>query len=211
MASQYRRIVVPRRGGLEVLRIDERELREPAKGEARARTLASPVVQDDIAARVGNRPFLAKLPFTPGYSFLGVVDAVGPGVTDLDEGDRVAALTSYGSHAEYVYCEAEKLVRVPGGLDPAEAVVLILNYLVAYQVLRRVARVEPGDSALIVGASGGVGTAFLDLGRLAGLKMYGLASPSKHHILRQYGAVPIDYHTHDLVKVIRGAEPEGLD
>jgi NADPH:quinone reductase-like Zn-dependent oxidoreductase len=100
---------------------------------------------------------------------------------------------------------------VPQGLDAAEAVVLVLNYLVAYQVLHRVAGVKKGDKVLIVGASGGCGTAFLQLGALAGLKMYGLASPGKHDILREYGAVPIDYHTQDFVAVIREAEPAGID
>jgi NADPH:quinone reductase-like Zn-dependent oxidoreductase len=126
-------------------------------------------------------------------------------------GDRVAALTAYGGHAEYIFLDEEKLVHVPAALDPAEAVVLILNYLVAYQVLHRVARVKPGDKVFIVGASGGVGTAFLQLGKLAELRMYGLASKRKHHILTQYGATPIDYHTQDFVQVIRGAEPTGID
>jgi NADPH:quinone reductase-like Zn-dependent oxidoreductase len=87
----------------------------------------------------------------------------------------------------------------------------VLNYLVAYQILHRVAQVKPGDKVLIIGASGGVGTAFLQLGRLAGIEMYGLASPSKHHILTEYGATPIDYDTQDFVEVIRRAEPEGID
>ena len=64
---------------------------------------------------------------------------------------------------------------------------------------------------MIIGASGGIGTAFLQLGRLAGLKMYGLASASKHQILAEYGAIPIDYRTQDFVEVIRKAEPDGLD
>ena len=102
-------------------------------------------------------------------------------------------------------------MHVPESLDPAAAVVLILNYLVAYQVLHHVAEVKPGDSALIVGASGGVGTAFLQLGKLAGLKMYGLASGAKHKVLREYGAVPIDYRTQDFADVLRQAEPAGLD
>ena len=70
---------------------------------------------------------------------------------------------------------------------------------------------KAGDKALLIGASGGVGTAFLQLGRLAGLKMYGLASPSKHPVLSEYGAIPIDYHTQDFGEVIRQAEPSGLD
>jgi NADPH:quinone reductase-like Zn-dependent oxidoreductase len=123
----------------------------------------------------------------------------------------VAGLTGYGSHAEVVYWPADRLVHVPETLDPAEAVTLILNYLVAYQILQRVTKAKPGDKALIIGASGGVGTAFLQLGKLAGLKMYGLASPSKHAALDEYGAIPIDYHTQDFVQVIQQAEPEGLD
>jgi NADPH:quinone reductase-like Zn-dependent oxidoreductase len=88
---------------------------------------------------------------------------------------------------------------------------LILNYVVAYQVLHRSAQVEPGDKALIIGASGGIGTALLQLGRLAGLRMYGLASAAKHDVLAQYGATPIDYRTQDFVPVIRQAEPGDID
>jgi NADPH:quinone reductase-like Zn-dependent oxidoreductase len=96
-------------------------------------------------------------------------------------------------------------------LDPAEAVTLILNYVLAYQTLHRSAKVKAGDKVLIIGASGGIGTAFLQLGKLANLQMYGIASKSKHHTLTEYGATPIDYHLQDFVEVIRQAEPDGLD
>jgi len=208
---KYKSVVATARGGPEVLRVVENELRPPAAGEARVRILAVAVCQDDVAARVGNRPFLPKIPFVPGYSMIGVVDAVGPGVTGVQVGERVAALTQYGSYAQYLYWDAQKLAHVPPDLDPAEAVPLILNYLVAYQALHRVARVEAGDKVLIVGASGGVGTAFLQLGRLVGLEMYGLASRRKHHVLAEHGATPIDYRTQDFVEVLRRAEPAGLD
>ena len=207
----YKSIVVTQRGGPEVLQIVENELRPPSAGEARVRILATAVCQDDVAVRVGNRPFLKKPPFVPGYSFIGVVDAVGEEVNDVKVGERVTALTQFGSHAEVIYWKANELVPVPETIDPAETVTLVLNYLVAYQILHRVAKVKPKDKVLIIGASGGVGTAFLQLGRLAGLKMYGLASPSKHHLLIEYGATPIDYHSQDFVEVIRRAEPEGID
>jgi NADPH:quinone reductase-like Zn-dependent oxidoreductase len=100
---------------------------------------------------------------------------------------------------------------MPASLDPVEAVPLILNYLVAYQTMHRSACVKPGDKVLIVGASGGIGTAYLQLGRLAGLKMYGLASRSKHPVLIENGATPIDYQAQDFVEVIRQAEPDGLN
>jgi NADPH:quinone reductase-like Zn-dependent oxidoreductase len=208
---KYKSVIVTKRGGPEVLQVIENDLRPPLAGEARIRILATPVCQDDIAARIGNRPFLPKIPFVPGYTILGVVDAIGEGVTHVAVGDHVAALTNLGGYAEYIFGGEEQLVHVPTTLDPAEAAVLILNYLVAYQVLHRVAKVKPDDKVLIVGASGGVGTAFLQLGKLANLRMYGLASRSKHSALIKYGATPIDYHTHDFVKVIRRAESEGID
>lgn len=208
---KYKSVVVTERGGPEVLQIVENELRPPSAGEARIRILATPVVQDDVAVRVGNRPFLAKPPFIPGYSFLGVVDAIGKEVDNVAVGGLVAALTNFGGHAEYIYWDAKQLVHVPAGLDPAEAAVLILNYLVPLQVMHTVVQVKPGDKVLIIGASGGVGTAFLDLGRLAGLKMYGLASKKKHQVLESFGATPIDYQSQDFVEVLREVEPEGID
>jgi len=208
---RYKSIVVTRRGGLNALQVVEKDLRSPVPGEVRIRILATPVCQDDVAVRRGNRPFLAKPPFVPGYSILGEADAVGEGVTNVGPGDRVAALTQFGGHAEYIYLGEDQLVHVPATLHPAEAVVLILNYLVAYQVMHKVVQVKPGDKVLIVGASGGVGTAFLQLGKLANLTMYGIASRSKHGVLTDLGAIPIDYHTRDFVEVIRQAEPSGLD
>jgi NADPH:quinone reductase-like Zn-dependent oxidoreductase len=207
----YRSIVVTQRGGPEVIKIVENDLRPPAAGEAQIRILASPVCQDDIAVRVGNRPFLAKTPFVPGYSILGEVEATGAGVTQFIVGDRVVALTNFGGHAEMIYWPAAELVLAPPGLDPAEAVVLILNYLVAYQTLHRIAQVKAGDKLLIVGASGGDGSAYLQLGRLAGLTMYGLASRGKHSLLAEYGATLIDYREQVFVEIIHQAEPEGLD
>jgi len=208
---KYKSIIVTRRGSPEVLKIIENDLRPPSAGEARIKILATGVCQDDVAARIGNRPFLPKIPFVPGYAMLGVVETIGEGATNVAVGDRVAALTNYGSYAEYIYWDEERLVHVPTTLDPAEAVTLILNYLVAYQVLHRSAQVKAGDRVLIIGASGGVGTAFLQLGKLAGLTMYGIGSKSKHHILTEMGAIPIDYHTQDFVEVIHQAEPYGLD
>lgn len=208
---KYKSVIATARGGPDVLQVVENEMQPVAAGEARIRIIATPVTQDDIAVRRGNRPWLAEIPFTPGYSILGEVDEVGPDVSNVSEGDRVVALTNYGGYAEYINWPAEKLVHVPKSLDPFEAVVLVLNYLVAYQILHRVAKVKAGDTALVIGASGGCGTAFLQLGRLAGIKMYGLASAGKHGALRAYGAIPIDYCAQDFVNVLQDAEPDGID
>jgi len=213
---KYKSVVVTTKGGPEVLQVVENDLRPPSAGEARIRVLAAAVSRPDVTVRTGEAlysgtPLGHKPPFVPGYSVIGVVDAVGDGVTEVTVGDRVAALTVVGGYTEVLYWRSDRLIPVPPTLDPAEAVPLILNYIVAYQVLHRSAKVATGDKVLIIGASGGIGTALLQLGQLAGLEMYGLASPEKHHILTQYGATPIDYHTQDFVQVIRQAEPDGLD
>ena len=173
--------------------------------------LAAPVCLPDVQARYGHSPFVLRVPFTPGYAIVGTVEAIGTDVSNAAVGDRVAALTVSGGYAEYIYWDADQLIPVPESLDPAEAATLILNYIVAYQTLHRSAKVKDGDKVLIIGASGGIGTAYLQLGKLANLKMYGLASPGKHPILSDYGAFPIDYHTQDFVEVISKEEPGGLD
>ena len=215
---KYRSVMAARRGGPEVLQVVENELRPPAPGEARVKIIAAPVCAPDVTIRYGKTPFPPRPPFVPGYSIIGEVDALGSSRPSSGDsaaspavGERVGALTVLGGYAEYIYLRQKDLIPVPAELDPAETSTLVLNYLVAYQTLHRTARVKAGDKALIVGASGGIGTAYLQLGRLAGLKMYGIASQSKHAILTRYGATPIDYHTQDFVQVIRRAEPEGLD
>jgi NADPH:quinone reductase-like Zn-dependent oxidoreductase len=212
----FKSVIVTRTGGPNVLQVVENDLRPPSAGEARIRVLAAAVSRPDVTVRTGEAlysgtPLGRKPPFVPGYSIIGVVDAVGDGVTEVAVGDRVGALTVVGGYTEVLYWRSDRLIPVPHSLDPAEAVPLILNYIVAYQSLHRSAKVETGDKVLIIGASGGIGTALLQLGQLAGLEMYGIASPEKHPILTQYGATPIDYHTQDFVQVIRRAEPDGLD
>jgi NADPH:quinone reductase-like Zn-dependent oxidoreductase len=208
---KYKSVIVTRKGSPDVLKVIENDLRAPLAGEVRIKILATTVGRTDIGYRHGDLAFAPKIPFVPGYVILGIVDAVGEGVTNVVPGDRVAALIGHGGYTEYIYLGKEHLVHVPTILDTAEAVTLILNYASAYQMLHRIAKVKAGDKVLIIGASGGVGTALLQLGKLANLKMYGTASPSKHNILTELGAKPIDYHTEDLVEVIHRAEPNGLD
>ena len=208
---KYKSVIVAKRGGPEVLQIVENQLREPSGREVRIKTLAVPVCLPDVTARHGQTPFCPKVPFSPGYAVIGTVDAVSKGVANVSIGDRVAALTAFGGYAEFIYWDADRLIPVPKTLDPAQAIPLILNYIVAYQIMHRTVKVKAGDKVLIIGASGGIGTALLQLGKLAGLRMYGIASKSKHSILTEYRATSIDYRTQDFVEVIHQAEPQGLD
>ncbi|HWU41489.1 MAG TPA: zinc-binding dehydrogenase [Candidatus Acidoferrum sp.] len=123
----------------------------------------------------------------------------------------MAALIGHGGYTEVIYLKQEHLVCVPASVEPGEAVAVVLNYASAYQMLHRVARVENEDKVLITGASGGMGTALLDLGRMAGLKMYATASPGKHVVLTSFGAIPLDYHASNWTETLCQLEPEGLD
>jgi NADPH:quinone reductase-like Zn-dependent oxidoreductase len=215
---KYKQVMAVQQGGPEVFQIVEEELRPPSRGEVRLKILATPVCLPDVQARYGQSPFVPKFPFVPGYAVVGIIDAMGEANQSsktqpawFKVGDRVAALTVNGGYAEYTYLKTEQLIPLPAGLDPAETATLILNYIVAYQVMHRSAKVKAGQTVLIIGASGGIGTAFLQLGKLVGLKMYGVASAGKHAILSEYGAIPIDYHTQDFVEILHQMEPDGID
>jgi NADPH:quinone reductase-like Zn-dependent oxidoreductase len=208
---KYKSVVITKKGSPDVLQVIEMHLRPPQAGEALIRVLATGIGRTDIVMRYGYYPFAPKIPFIPGYEIAGIVEAVGGNVNRVDIGDRVAALTVYGGYAEYIYLNEDDLVKIPAGLDPAQAAALILNYGTAYQMLHRLAGVRSGDRVLITGASGGVGTALLQLGKLANLSMYGTVSGKKQYVLVDHGAIPIDYQSQDFVDVIRKREPNGID
>jgi NADPH:quinone reductase len=126
-------------------------------------------------------------------------------------GTMVAAMPIVGCYAEYLCLPETELVRVPPQLDPAEAVCLVLNYVTAYQMLHRSTQAKPGETALIHGAAGGVGTALLQLAKLIGVKTYGTASTSKLHIIEQFGGQAIDYKRCDFLKHIRNSTEDGVD
>jgi NADPH2:quinone reductase len=205
--TTYRRVVATRRGGPEVLELVEEPVPEPTLGEARVRVLAAGVGFPDILMREGTYPGGPEWPFTPGCDVVGTVEAVGPGVTGVRPGDRVAALTYYGkvfgSYAEVVCLPADYLISVPDSVDAVSAVCLVLNYTTAFQMLKRTARVVAGERLLVHGAAGGVGTAALELGRLYGLEMYGTASARDADVVRGLGATLIDYRSEDFVERLR--------
>src|SRR5882724_7528347 len=185
-------VMLTRKGGPEVLEVVELPLPEPGPGEVRVKIRATGVGATDIAMRRGSSSFVPPIPFIPGYESVGVVDAVGANVRTLKEGDRVCALLVYGGYATHVVRGAEHWVKVPDGLDDVQAVSLILNYVTAYQMIHRVARLEPGGSALVNAANGGVGQALLDVLRAHGVQAIGAAAKARHEIVASYGAIPIE-------------------
>jgi len=208
---RHTRILVTRYGGPEVLRVVEEERPEPKRGEVRVRVLAAGVSMPDIMAREGIHPETPRVPYTPGWDLVGEVERPGEGVSGVEPGRIVAAMPIHGAYAEFVCLPQDELVPVPAGLDPAEAVSLILNYVTAYQMLHRSAKVQPGQRVLFHGASGGVGTALLQLGRLADLEMYGTCSARGAPAVVELGGVPIDYRHQDVGEEIRRHTRDGVD
>ncbi|MDF0664678.1 MAG: medium chain dehydrogenase/reductase family protein [Nitrospira sp.] len=198
-------------GGPDALEVLEEDCPEPNHGEVRVRVLAAGVSLPDLMMREGIHPETPRLPFTPGWDLVGVVDQLGAGVSGLEPGQIVAALPIHGAYAEFVCLPQGELVPVPSGLEAAEAVSLVLNYVTAYQMLHRSAKIRPGQRLLIHGAAGGVGSALLQLGRLAGLELYGTCSARGASAVSDLGAVPIDYEHQDFVKEIHRLTGEGAD
>jgi NADPH2:quinone reductase len=208
---KHTRIIVTHYGGPEALQAVDEECPEPMKGHVRVKVLAAGVSLPDIMAREGIHPETPRVPYTPGWDLVGTVDRLGDGVTGVEPGQTVAALPIHGAYAEFVCLPEGELVPVPPGLDPAEAVSLILNYVTAYQMLHRAAKVKPGQRVLIHGAAGGVGSALMQLGRLAGLAMYGTCSARGASAVAELGGIPIDYRHQDFVQEIHRLTGEGVE
>ena len=143
----YRAVMLQGMGGLDRLEEVAVPFVEPGPGEVRVRVVAAGAGSTDILMRTSKYLFAPDFPFVPGYELVGVIDAVGGGVTGLAVGQKVAALTVHGAFAEYLVRSADDFVPVPAGLDDAQTVALILNYVTAYQIIHRSASMRE-DSLL---------------------------------------------------------------
>ncbi|OUS31093.1 hypothetical protein A9Q99_04585 [Gammaproteobacteria bacterium 45_16_T64] len=206
-----KRMIVVKKGGKKVLRLLEEKLTAPVGGEVKIRVKVAGVSFADLMVREGLYPGIRGPQVTPGYEVAGIVEEVGAAVTGIRKGDAVVALTQIGGYSTHLNVSQERVVKQPPGLDQADAVSMVLNYLTAYQLLHRVARVIEGEKILIHGAAGGVGSALLQLGKLHNLEMWGTASKGKHDLVRSLGGVPIDYNAEDFVNVVTANEGGGVD
>jgi NADPH:quinone reductase-like Zn-dependent oxidoreductase len=211
MPATYRAVMLPKAGGPEVLAVVDLPLEQPGPGQLRVRVTACGVGATDLILLAGKYSYAPKIPLVPGYEIAGAVDAIGDGVAGFAIGQRVAALTVYGGFGEYLVREAAHFLPIPDSVSDVQAAGVILNYVTAWQMIHRVARVRPGQTALVTGAAGGVGTAALQLLRLAGVKTYGAASLGKQALVKKLGAIPIDYKAGRIDRLIRALEPKGVD
>ena len=208
---RQKRVVVAHYGGPEVITVIEEEVPAPKAGEVRVKVLAAGVSLPDVLAREGVHPETPRVPYTPGWDLVGTVDQLGDGVTGFELHQTVAAMPIHGCYVQYLCVPRRKLVPVPAGLDAAEAVAVVLNYITAYQMLHRSAKARPGQRMLIHGASGGVGSAMLQLAKLADVEMYGTCSEAGAAVVRELGGIAIDYKNSDFVKEIHRLTGEGVE
>src|SRR5690349_547795 len=167
---------VKRFGGPDGLEVVDAPLPTAGRGEIRVRVLASSLEYTDVTIRRHLYPWVHRRPpFVLGYGVVGEVDQLGNGVRGLLIGDRVADMTVLGSNAAYRTLRADRVTRLPTGVDPSEAAALILSWTTAYQLLHRTDKVRPGQRVLVQGAAGAVGQALITLGKMAGLELWGTA------------------------------------
>jgi NADPH2:quinone reductase len=193
------------------LQLHRTELAAPAAGQALVRMEATGVSFAEQQMRRGKYYDQPPFPFVPGYDLVGTVTAVGPDVDPGLVGRRVAALTKTGSWASAVLLDATDLVPVPAGLDPAEAEAVVVNGITAHQMLHRRAHVRAGQTILVHGANGGVGSTLVQLARHAGVRVIGTASARHHDAVRALGAEPVDYRDPHLPTRVRELAPDGVD
>ena len=207
----WQHLSIARFGGPEVLQmVQEPVLPEAGPGEVRIKVLAAGTGFTDTMIRRGRYPdFKGPLPFTPGYELVGVVEKTGADVATPVAGEMVADLCVVGGYAQYAIRPARLLLPVPDGIDPAEAACIPLAYLTAYQLLTRCRTLPSGASILVIGASGTVGTALLDLARHLGLKAIGTCSVANLGVVERFGAAAIDYRAGDFVTSVRRMTPGG--
>ena len=198
-----KQVWIPKIGEPEVLEVREAPDPEPKAGEVRIRVAASGINFADILARMGLYPDAPKLPAVVGYEVAGVLDAIGEGVDDLREGDRVVAMTRFGGYSDVV-CAPHQTVRpVPENLGFEGAASIPVNYLTAWLMLVRLGNVRKGERVLVHACAGGVGLAAVQICKHFGAEVIGTASASKHERLRDMGVAEcIDYRTQDFEHVV---------
>ncbi|MFJ5991942.1 medium chain dehydrogenase/reductase family protein [Lentzea sp. NPDC092896] len=192
------------------LQVQVRDLPAPGAGQVVLRMEATGVSFAEQQMRLGKYYDQPAFPFVPGYDVVGTVVAAGPGVDRDLRGHRFAVVTKVGSWASHLIVEAADLVPVPDGVDSAAAETVVVNGVTAWQMMYRTAKVKRGDTIVVLGANGGVGSTLVQLAKHAGIKVIGTASARHHDAVRELGAIPVDYRDPNMYDRIRELAPEGV-
>ena len=208
-----RAIICPEPGPISALELREVDDPKPRRGEVLIDVVAAGVNFPDVLIVQGLYQFKPSGAFTPGGEVAGVISALGEGVEGFAVGDRVAAVIPWGGFAEKVAAPVGALVRVPAGMDLETAAAFNLTYATALHALRDRARLQPGESVLVLGAAGGVGLASIDVAKAMGARVIAAAStPEKLATCTAAGAdAVIDYTQEDLKKRAKALGKGGVD
>ncbi len=192
-------ILVREFGGPEVLKLEEVPVPAPAPGQVLVRVMAAGVNPADTYARTGNYIVKPDLPFTPGTDGAGIVETVGPGVTGIRKGDRVYLARSLsGTYAEYALALETQVHHLPDTITFPQGAGLFVPYGTAYHALHHHARARSGETVLVHGASGGVGTASVQTARAMGCTVFGTAGSGRGlELVKNEGARRVFDHTKD--------------
>lgn len=204
-------VVLPGKVEPEGLQIRRAAVPTAGPGQVLIRMEATGVSFAEQQMRRGRYYDQPPFPFVPGYDLVGTVLTTGEGVRPDLAGTRVAALVKVGGWASHVLVDAADTVEVPPGIGAAEAETMVVNGITAWQMLHRKARVRAGQTILVHGANGGVGTVLVQLAQAAGAKVIGTASARHHDGLRERGVSPVDYRTGDIPAQVRALAPGGVD
>ena len=186
-------------GGPELLKWEEVDVGDPRPGQVKIRQEAVGLNFIDVYHRTGL--YKQELPFTPGVEGAGVVEAVGPDVTTLEPGDRVAYAGPIGGYAEERLIDAGRLVKLPDAISSEQAAGMMLQGLTAHMLLRGVHRVQPGETILVHAAAGGVGLIMCQWAKALGATVIGtVGSDEKADLARAHGCDhPVVYTRQDFV------------
>jgi NADPH:quinone reductase len=205
-------IQVKRCGSPEALEVVELSKPTPGPKQALVKIEASGINFIDVYFRTGL--YKADLPFTPGSEAAGIVEAVGPDVTEVAVGDRVVYAMARGSHAEYAVLPAWQLVKVPDGIDLKVAAAAMLQGMTAHYLTHSTYPLKKGDTALLHAAAGGAGLLIVQMAKMLGARLIGTVSTdAKAALAKEAGADEIIFYTHQdfEVEVKRLTGDRGVD
>ena len=208
-----RAILCKELGPANTLVIDDIPSPEPGKGQVKVRVKAAGLNFPDTLIIEGKYQIKPELPFSPGGEMAGEVLAVGEGVQRFQAGQRVMGLTGYGAFAEEILVPENQLIPVPDGMNDHTAAAFSMVYGTSYHALKQRANIQPGETLLVLGASGGVGLAAVELGKAMGATVIAAASSAeKLAVAKEAGADDlINYAEEDLKDALKQRYPKGVD
>ncbi|KZX61011.1 MULTISPECIES: NADPH:quinone oxidoreductase family protein [unclassified Alcanivorax] len=208
-----RAILCKELGPANTLVIDDIPSPEPGKGQVKVRVKAAGLNFPDTLIIEGKYQIKPELPFSPGGEMAGEVLAVGEGVQRFKPGQRVMGLTGYGAFAEEILVPENQLIPVPDGMNDHTAAAFSMVYGTSYHALKQRANIQPGETLLVLGASGGVGLAAVELGKAMGATVIACASSEeKLAVAKEAGADDlINYAEEDLKDALKQRYPKGVD